>query len=133
MERDVRSIVSRKYPDLLTEISRITVHYINPAMMTVDILLSAPPLEGKDNLSFSEVKKIGEDIKVPSSPTTIMNTIWKDYIDRFFFQAEVMKLSEIVQFRTEWRREHCRENANIRLGDKVSIITPATWIIVTIT
>ena len=25
-----------------------------------------------------------------------MNTIWKDYIDRFFFQAEVMKLSEIV-------------------------------------
>eukprot|EP01036_Dinobryon_divergens_P023053 gene23053-31370_t len=62
-KRDVRSIVARKYPDLSTEISRITVHYINPAMMTVDILLAVPPLEGKENLSFSEVKKIGEDIK----------------------------------------------------------------------
>ena len=70
----MRSIVARKYPDLSTEISRITVHYINPAMMTVDILLAVPPVESKENLTFSDVKKIGEDIKV----STIL-AIYRNY------------------------------------------------------
>ena len=62
VERDVRSLISKKFPDLAAEIQRVTVHYINTAMLTVEILIATP----SDRLSFLDVKTIGKKIKVCS-------------------------------------------------------------------